>query len=563
MTDTNRSTHRASSLRSSSNEGSARTSKMHIVHLDRPSLNTDTAQDKEPEALSSVSDVNGTDSHTSANGAADTKSETSHSAKKRSHDSASFVRRHAQRGQSFALSLLNTLKRPKGKKTSPSYKEHFEAQARRKTLFTRVGLGAAAVVIIILILVLALNLGKINNVSNLTIESTASTQTLKWSGASKNLTYEIYRAEGEGNQYQLIDSLSGGENGITYDSLQAGTLYRYQIITVKDNSHKTDGAFIEAYTKPNQVTGVSAASGGQNSLTVTWSQNGSATNYEIKFGLYENLRDAQAVVFPYSDANYDINTGIYSYTLSDLASNQTYYISIKVIAGENATDWSPVFEGTVTDTVELTSVDTTKPMVALTFDGGPDGDGYTEEILDLLKEYGGYATFFQTGEHASEYPDLIKRMVNEGHELGNHTYDETHVGYEVTASDIIDANTAIEEAGGVKPLLFRAPHGEVTDDIISTCKDEDMSIVLWSLDSYDWSTYDSNEIVETVENNVTDGDIIQFRNIYEETADAIAEIIPYLVDEGYQLVTVSQLIQAGTGAAPEAGTIYYSATSNE
>ena len=154
-------------------------------------------------------------------------------------------------------------------------------------------------------------------------------------------------------------------------------------------------------------------------------------------------------------------------------------------------------------------------------------------------------------------------MVDEGHELGNHTYDESHVGYEVTASDITDANTAIEEAGGVKPLLFRAPQGEVTDDIISTCKDEDMSIVLWSLDSYDWSTYDSNEIVETVENNVADGDIIQFRNIYEETADAIAEIIPYLVDEGYQLVTVSQLIQAGTGAAPEAGPIYYSATSNE
>ncbi len=90
-----------------------------------------------------------------------------------------------------------------------------------------------------------------------------------------------------------------------------------------------------------------------------------------------------------------------------------------------------------------------------------------------------------------------------------------------------------------------------------------MSIVLWSLDSYDWSTYDSNEIVETVENNVADGDIIQFRNIYEETADAMAEIIPYLVEEGYQLVTVSQLIQAGTGEAPEAGTIYYSATNNE
>ena len=384
MTDTNRSTHRASSLRSSSNEGSARTSKMHIVHLDRPSLNTDTAQDKEPEALSSANDANSADSHSSANGAADTKSETSHSAKKRSHDSASFVRKHIQRGQSSALSLLNTLKKPKDKKPSSSYKEQFEAQAKRKTLFTRIGLGAAAVVIIILILVLALNMGKINNVSNLTIESTASTQTLKWSGASKNLTYEIYRAEGEGNQYQLIDSLSGGENGVTYDSLQAGTLYRYQIITVKDSSHKTDGAFIEAYTKPNQVTGVSAASGGQNSLTVTWSQNGSATSYEIKFGLYENLRDAQAVVFPYSDANYDTGTGIYSYTLSDLASNQTYYISIKVIAGENATDWSPVFEGTVTDTVELTSVDTTKPMVALTFDGGPDGDGYTEEILDLL-----------------------------------------------------------------------------------------------------------------------------------------------------------------------------------
>ena len=567
MTDTNRSTHRASSLRSSSNDGSARTSKMHIIHLDTPSHGGVSSDDKITTASSSAQSDHDTDhlQRHSVNDSADTQSEAVSSTVRKSHSTASSVRKRAHKKHSVSLPAMkrNKQRNSKSSAQASSYKEQFEAQARRKTLLTRVGLGAAAVVIIILILILALNLGKINNVSNLTIESTASTQTLKWSGASKNLTYEIYRAEGEGNQYQLIDTLTGGENGITYDGLQAGTLYRYQIVTVKNSSHKTDGAFIEAYTKPNQVTGISAASAGQNSLTVTWSQNGLATNYEIKFGLYENLRDAQAVVFQYSDASYDSSTGIYSYTLTDLASDQTYYLSIKVVAGDNTTDWSAVFEGTVTDAVEMTSVDTTKPMVALTFDGGPDGDGYTEEILDLLKEYGGYATFFQTGEHASEYPDLIKRMVDEGHELGNHTYDESHVGSEVTAEDITDANTAIKEAGGVKPLLFRAPQGEVTDDIIDTCTDEEMSIVLWSLDSYDWSTYDSNEIVETVENNVADGDIIQFRNIYEETADAMAEIIPYLVEEGYQLVTVSQLIQAGTGEAPEAGTIYYSATNNE
>ncbi len=565
MTDTNRSTHRASSLRSSSHEGSTHTSKMQIVHLDKPSYKDDLSENNAANLSAAANKPAGTDSHSAADDA-NARSEAASSVRKKSHGTASSSKRPAKKRNALpSLSGLKIFSKKENTKLSSgaSYKEQFEAQARRKALFTRIGLAAGAAVIIILIIILALNLGKINNVSNLTIESTASTQTLKWSGASKNLTYEVYRAEGEGNQYQLIDSLTGGENGVTYDGLQAGTLYRYQIVTVKDNSHKTDGAFIEAYTKPNQVTGISAASGGQNSLTVTWSQNGSATSYEIKFGLYENLRDAQAIVFPYSDASYDSSTGIYSYTLSDLAANQTYYISIKVIAGENATDWSQVFEGTVTDTVQLTSVDTSKPMVALTFDGGPDGSGYTEKILDLLKEYDGHATFFQTGEHASEYPDLIKRMVNEGHELGNHTYDESHVGSEVTASDITDANTAIEEAGGVKPLLFRAPQGEVTDDIINTCTEEGMSIVLWSLDSCDWNTYDSNEIVETVENNVADGDIIQFRNIYEETADAIAEIIPYLVDNGYQLVTVSELIEAGTNAAPEAGTIYYSATRNE
>ena len=236
-------------------------------------------------------------------------------------------------------------------------------------------------------------------------------------------------------------------------------------------------------------------------------------------------------------------------------------MSLRSYCADSYSEWCPVFSGTVTASADISTLDPDQPMIALTFDSGPDAGFVTSRILDTLSSNNSLATFFPTGEAASLYPDTMKRIAEEGHEIGNHTYDNSHVGGEVTADDILSANTAIEAACGVSPKLFRAQQGEVTDAIIDTCQTAGMAVILFNFDSHDWEIYDGDSVTERILEYADDGDIIQFRFMddYDHTADAIDNIVPALIDEGYQLVTVTQLIQAKTGSVPLAGEVYNSA----
>ena len=462
------------------------------------------------------------------------------------------LRSAVSRGLSAAVKAIikkMEQKKRQNKMISPQEKR------QRIVLRRKIALIFISVILLIAVVVLIVKNTAVNNVENLTIYSTDSSQTLEWTGVRKGLSYEVYCSAGN-EDYELIDTLTDGETVRTYSNLTSGLLYKYKIVTVKSD-YKTDGACAQAYTRPNTAIGVSAETYSDHSLTVTWKLQGAADSFELKYGIYENLRDGKIITIPAADVQG--LSDYYNYTLNDLVADETYYISIKTISGEYQSDWSSVFSGSLAASADLSNIDLEKPMIALTFDGGPDGNGYTERILDTLSQYNASATFFQTGENAELYPELLNRIVEEGHELGNHTYDESHVGYEVTESDILDANTAMEKICGISPKLFRAPQGNVTDDIINICETNGMAIILWDIDSQDWATYDSQDIIDRVESYAENGDIIQFRNIYEETADAIDEIVPYLVENGYQLVTVSQLIQASTDSIPEAGSIYYSA----
>jgi len=446
-----------------------------------------------------------------------------------------------------------------------SYKKKQAQQAARNDLLKKLILALIAVIIIVLVIILIVNNSQVKNVGEITIDSTSTTQTLIWSGARKGLTYEVYRAEGDNGQYMLVDTLTEGENSKTYDNLTSGTLYKYNIITVKGNGTKTEGTTAQAYTVPSTVTNVSAAtsSDAEGSLTVKWNLLGSTANYELKYDLYDNLRDATTVSFSAGQAVADGNGG-YSYTINNLVPEETYYVTMRTLCGDKTSDWSEVISGTVTEPAPpAPEVNSDQPMVALTFDGGPDDHDVTTRILTVLADNNSKATFFQTGVNAQAYPDLMKQIADAGHEIGNHTFDESNVGEWVTEEDITTANSAIENACGIKPRLFRAPQGEVTDLIREVCTQEDMPIILFNFDSHDWEYYDPQEIIDRIETYVEDGDIIQFRNVYDETAAAIETLVPWLIDEGYQLVTVSELLQAKTGQLPEAGKVYNSASDHE
>ncbi len=190
---------------------------------------------------------------------------------------------------------------------------------------------------------------------------------------------------------------------------------------------------------------------------------------------------------------------------------------------------------------------TSKPRVALTFDDGPH-PRYTPEILDILKEYGVNATFFSVGSNAENYPQLIARIREEGHELGNHTHNHFHVAKlscEQLCADIESCQQVLERLGGDKIRFFRPPEGVCTDDVKSYCEQNGMTIVLWSVDTRDWAHTPVWEICENIKSNVKDGSIILMHDFIGKnspTPAALRRILPMLQELGYELVTVSVLL---------------------
>ncbi len=192
-------------------------------------------------------------------------------------------------------------------------------------------------------------------------------------------------------------------------------------------------------------------------------------------------------------------------------------------------------------------VDNTRPMVALTFDDGPGK--HTDKILSCLEKYGVKATFFVQGKAVASYKNTLKRAVNMGCEIANHTYGHVNLAKssaQTIASQISSTNTAVYNATGVYPKLYRPPYGEYNSSVLSRIA---MPAILWSVDTLDWKTKSAAKTLSSVKKDTTDGAIILMHDIQASTADAVVQAVPYLLKQGYQLVTVSELIEARQGAA--------------
>ncbi len=198
-------------------------------------------------------------------------------------------------------------------------------------------------------------------------------------------------------------------------------------------------------------------------------------------------------------------------------------------------------------------IDPERPMVALTFDDGPYAP-VGNQIMDCLALYGGKATFYVVGNRAASYPAELQRMVAEGHEIGNHTYDHKYLSklsvaqmqYQINrCSDVVFAIT------GVRPTTVRPPGGYKNGTVLANANGP---VIMWSIDTLDWKHRNASKSVNAVMSKVRDGDIILMHELYSQSGAAAAEIIPRLVEQGYQLVTVSELAQYRGGA--EAGREY-------
>ena len=195
-----------------------------------------------------------------------------------------------------------------------------------------------------------------------------------------------------------------------------------------------------------------------------------------------------------------------------------------------------------------------KPLLALTFDDGPKASS-TERILTLLEQNNAKATFFVVGPQAKQYPDTLRRAVNMGCEIGNHTTDHKNLSKQspdVILSQVDQTNQIISEIAGVTPRLVRPPYGAVNDTVKSTLL---QPLVLWSVDTRDWKTRSAQATIEHIRKNAAPGQIILMHDIYSATADACDTIIPELAKQ-YQLVTVSELFEA-YGVSMTGGKTYF------
>lgn len=203
------------------------------------------------------------------------------------------------------------------------------------------------------------------------------------------------------------------------------------------------------------------------------------------------------------------------------------------------------------------AIDPSKPMVAITFDDGPNPET-TTPMLDTLEENYAKATFFCLGQNAGYYPETVQREYNLGMEVGTHTYSHvvlTNLGASALDSEISKSVTAIENAIGVKPTLMRPPYGAVNKTVLSAVGGYNLCCVNWSLDTEDWKTKNADATYNEVM-KAQDGDVVLLHDIHEYNVDAVKRFVPDLIAQGFQLVTVPELYKA-RGETLEAGTVHY------
>lgn len=192
------------------------------------------------------------------------------------------------------------------------------------------------------------------------------------------------------------------------------------------------------------------------------------------------------------------------------------------------------------NTYKSNNLDINKPMIALTFDDGPNHN--TRLVLDILEKYNSKATFFILGTNIKGNEKIIKRMNDLNMEIGNHMYSHkliTKLENDQITSEINQVDNLIYNITNKYPTLIRPSYGTINNRIKKII---DRPIIIWNIDTQDWKNHNSKRIANKVLKEVNDGDIILMHDIYRATANSLEIIIPKLIEEGYQLVTVSELL---------------------
>lgn len=183
-----------------------------------------------------------------------------------------------------------------------------------------------------------------------------------------------------------------------------------------------------------------------------------------------------------------------------------------------------------------------KKRVALTFDDGPDAK-VTPQILATLQKYDAKATFFMVGRNVPKNASIVKQIYDAGHEIGNHTSNHkklTALSISGVRQEVNGTSNAIYAAIGQYPTVFRPPYGATNEQVRSVMT---IPSILWSIDTLDWKHHNPDKILAYVKASVKDGSIILMHDIHQTTANGLDNVLLYLQKQGYEFVTVSEILQ--------------------
>ena len=205
------------------------------------------------------------------------------------------------------------------------------------------------------------------------------------------------------------------------------------------------------------------------------------------------------------------------------------------------------------------TIDPTRPIIAITFDDGPSA--YTARLLEIFEKHGGKATFFVVGSLIRYRPNVLRAIAENGHEIGSHTWSHpqlTKLDRDEIISEITRTREKIFEVTGIETNLVRPPYGSNNELVKSIGAELGITYINWSLDTLDWLNRDPDAVYNAVMKKVRSGAIILCHDIHPTTIAAMERIIPDLIDKGYQLLTVSQLMYH-SGIELESGRVYNNA----
>lgn len=349
-----------------------------------------------------------------------------------------------------------------------------------------------------------------------------------------------YRANGNNNRKELYSSyqtFSYGDNNLSIE---------IQYLT-KDPSSKTEIETVETmiFNGEKLISNESVFKSQKIDIVVESIKESLLSNDKYKSDFEKNSNAIPESIEAVKNFVFSDDSVIFFYAPGSILPVQHGVVSVEIPKEkiqEAFSSSSPApFKGPKSSARE--AVEQGRPIIALTFDDGPM-DGKTDIILDELEKHDAHATFFVVGNQAEKCPNILKRQIDLGCEIGNHTYSHAALSNLSTSqieNQINKTNNIVEQATGIIPSLVRPPYGSKNQTVKNTVK---APLILWNIDTLDWKTKNAKSTINKVLNEAADGQIVLMHDIHDTTVEAVKTIIPKLVEKGFYLATVSEMFEA-------------------